>query len=606
MNIFGGLDAEAYDRSYSDLELIKRLSSYFAPYRRRMLVIAAMITIISVAGAWQTLIIAQGVDVLDRNPTTPLLLGLIAVVFITGVGNWAANWVRRRLTSRAIGDVVLQLRSNAFRAAAEHDLSFYDEFKSGRIVSRITSDTQAFGETVLLVTDLISQVIVVVILSVVLVRISIQLTWILLGFSPAVFLVALGFRRLARYVTRQGTRAMANVNSAIQEAVTGIAVAKNFRQEGAIYEEFNAINQQSYQINIRRGFVLSGVFPMLAVLAGIGTALLVYYGGLSAGQGAISVGAWYLFVSSLDRFWFPIINIAAFWSQFQAGLSAAERVFALIDAEPAVIQRASLPVGQLKGEVEFDRVCFEYSGEETVLRDFSLRVAPGENVALVGHTGAGKSSIVKLIARFYEFQEGRLLIDGQDIRSFDLRQYRKQLGIVSQVPFLFSGTVMENIRYAVPEAKLTDGEIEALARRIGGGEWLKTLPDGLQSDVGERGARLSMGQRQLVSLIRVLVQKPAIFILDEATASVDPFTETQIQEALELILAETTSIMIAHRLSTVRNADRILVLRRGEIIEEGDHQDLLFQGGHYAELYNTYFRHQSLEYIEQAREMALA
>ena len=220
---------------------------------------------------------------------------------------------------------------------------------------------------------------------------------------------------------------------------------------------------------------------------------------------------------------------------------------------------------------------------------------------LVGHTGAGKSSIAKLIARFYEFQQGRLTIDGLDIRTLDLQQYRRQLGIVSQVPFLFSGTVADNIRYALPS--VTEAEMVEMARRIGEGEWLETLPDGLHTEVGERGNRLSMGQRQLVALMRVLVQHPAIFILDEATASIDPFTEWQIQQALNLILQNSTSILIAHRLSTVKAADRIIVMEKGHIIQEGNHAALLQQGGHYAMLYNTYFRHQSLAYVEQARDL---
>jgi ATP-binding cassette subfamily B protein len=287
--------------------------------------------------------------------------------------------------------------------------------------------------------------------------------------------------------------------------------------------------------------------------------------------------------------------LAAFWSQFQQGLSAAERVFALIDASSAVVQTDSKTIPDLRGEIRFDHVSFRYSSQEQVLNDFTLTMPPGESVALVGHTGAGKSSIIKLVARFYEFQEGQIAIDGVDIRKLDLAAYRHQLGIVSQVPFLFAGTVADNIRYGRPEA--TDDEIEAMARRIGRGEWLETLPDGLNSEVGERGGRLSMGQRQLVAVVRVLVQNPNIFILDEATASVDPFTEAQIQEALNLIMSKTTAIIIAHRLSTVRAADRIIVLQKGRIIEEGSHQNLMQQGGHYAELYDTYFRHQSLEFI---------
>jgi ATP-binding cassette subfamily B protein len=222
-------------------------------------------------------------------------------------------------------------------------------------------------------------------------------------------------------------------------------------------------------------------------------------------------------------------------------------------------------------------------------------------VAIVGHTGAGKSSIAKLIARFYEFQEGQILIDGKDIRLFNLPSYRRQLGIVSQMPFLFAGSVLENIRYAAPGSSVD--EIDHLARQIGNGEWLDALPNGLETEAGERGAFLSMGQRQLVALMRVLVQKPAIFILDEATASIDPFTEWQIQQALSLILAKSTSILIAHRLSTVRSADRIVVIEKGRIIEVGNHAGLLEKSGHYATLYNTYFRHQSLSYVEESRQV---
>jgi ATP-binding cassette subfamily B protein len=594
MSIFYGLDAEAYDRVYSDRELIQRIIDYFVPHRRRVSVVALLITSIAVAGAAQPFVVARGLDLLVVSPTLGLLLGVAAIALAIGVLNWGGNWVRRRLTARVIGDVVLALRLDAFQASIKHDMSFFDEFQSGRIVSRITSDTQEFSQVVLLVTDLIGQLILVIILVVALFAISWQLTLMLLALTPLVTLLAAGFRRIARYVTRRGFRVLAEVNTAIQEAVTGISVAKNFRQEGAIYTAFERVNRQSYGVNLWRGFVLSNVFPVLNFLAGVGTAALVYWGGLTAALGGVSVGTWYLFILSVDRFWFPMINVAAFWSQFQAGLSAAERIFALIDAEPTVRQIDRQAVRQVQGEIHFDRVTFRYTDQEQVLRDFSLHIAPGENVALVGHTGSGKSSIVKLINRFYEFQSGRITVDGRDIRGFDLAGYRRQLGMVSQTPFLFSGTVADNIRYARPE--LGDADLEAVARRIGEGEWLETLSAGLYTDVGERGMRLSMGQRQLVALTRVLVQSPAIFLLDEATASIDPFTEAQIQEAMELILQSSTSILIAHRLSTVRSVDRIVVLERGHIIEEGDHESLVAHGGHYARLYETYFRHQSPDY----------
>lgn len=604
MGFFAGLNDEKYDRQYSDRDLIRRIFEYFKPQRTRLVWVIVLVVVLAAVGAALPVVVARMVDLLKEQPSLTAISLVSFTVLLIGVGLWGLNWARRSLVVRAVGDVVLDLRTRAFRAAAEHDLSFYDQFSSGRIVSRITSDTNDFGQLIVIVTDVGSQIVQAVILGVVLFRTDLKLSLMLLAFLPIIFGIAAGFRTLARRVTKRGMKAMADVNAAIKETISGISIAKNFRQEESIFKSFDESNQQSYQVNVQRGFVLSLVFPTLNALGGIFTAILVYVGGLSAAQGIVTVGAWYLFILSLDQFFFPVLNLSAFWAQIQAGLSAAERAFALIDADPNVIQTAKRDVPVLKGQIHFDNVYFQYVENEPVLAGFKLLVQPGETLALVGHTGAGKSSIAKLIARFYEFQKGQLLIDGQDIRTFDLAQYRRQLGIVSQAPFLFSGSVADNIRYAAPE--VTDEEMLRMARKIGEGEWLETLPNGLYTEVGERGGRLSMGQRQLVALMRVLMQRPAIFILDEATASIDPFTEWQIQQALNLILKNSTSILIAHRLSTVKAADRIVVMERGKMIEEGNHQGLLAQSGHYATLYNTYFRHQSLDYRPPGVEEVVA
>jgi len=602
MGFFSGLATEAYDRQYSDRELVRRISQYFKPHRRKLTWVVVFLSVIALAGAGIPLFLAASLDQISATIEGSLIWSFSAGVGFLGFMIWVATWVRRRLAAEAIGDVIMDIRLDGFRAAATHDLSFYDEHSSGRVVSRITSDTREFGDVIVLVTDLISQIALAGVLVIGMLIVNRQMSYYLLGYMPIVFLVALGFRRIARRVTRRGMQAMGNVNAAIKETVSGISVAKNYRREDGIFAEFDEANLSSFSVNLRRGFVLAMVFPTLNAVAAIGTALLLYVGGIAVAEAVITAGAWYLFFQSLDRLWFPVLNLSAFWTQLQSGLSAAERAFALIDAESNVKQNQAKKVEGLRGEIRFEQVDFQYTEQEKVLDQFDLHLQAGENIALVGHTGAGKSSIAKLVARFYEYQQGKISIDGHDIRDLDLKHYRRQLGIVSQTPFLFSATVAENIRYARPEA--SDEEIEELARSIGDGSWVETLPQGLNTRVGERGGRLSMGQRQLISLLRVLVQKPAIFVLDEATASIDPFTEWQIQQALTLILKDATSILIAHRLSTIKASDRIIVLEDGRIIEEGDHDALQARKGHYASLYNTYFRHQSLAYVEKSRSIA--
>jgi ABC-type multidrug transport system fused ATPase/permease subunit len=628
--VLDGLEAEDYDRNYGDRALVRRIGAYFRPHTRAMAGVAGMVALATLAETIVPVVISRGIDALAGNPAAQLALALAGTVLVLSTLGWFFNFLRQRLSARVVGDVVLQLREDAFAAVMERDLSFYDQYSSGKIVSRVTSDTQDFSNVVTLTIELISQLLLVTIITIVLFTINLSLALLVLAVTPIVFVAALSFRRLARWTTQRGQRATAEVNAVIQETVSGIAVAKGFRQEAAIYSDFRKTNALAYRVRLMRGLVLNTIFPTLDIISGVVTALVVYYGGRRVLGGALSNGEWFLFVQTLNIFLYPLTGIASFWSQFQQGLAASERVFALIDAESQVVQAANEPVGQLQGQIAFEHVQFRYDErqgdtetrrhgdaghadgdsrvsvspafplsvpEGWVLPDFSLAIPPGQTLAIVGHTGAGKSSLARLITRFYEFQGGRLLIDGRDIRTLDLAQYRRQVGLVPQVPFLFAGTVADNIRYGRPGASAA--EVEAVARTLGDGSWVDDLPRGLETDVGERGARLSLGQRQLVALARVLLQDPSIFILDEATASIDPFTEAQIQEGLDVVMRERTSLIIAHRLSTVRAADRIIVLRAGQIIEQGTHGQLLAQGGHYAELYNTYFRHQSLEYIEQ-------
>ncbi len=603
--IMDGLDAEAYDRSYTDRELLKRIIGYFQPHLRVMGGVAGMVLLNSLMESAFPILIAWGLNRIEgANGLTIWQQSwwLIGAIFLSGILSWTFNFFRQRYTARTVGDVVLALRNDAFGAVMARDMSFYDEFSSGKIVSRVTSDTQDFSNVVTLSLNLVSQLLQVVIIIAVLFFINVRLTLIALIIAPITVAAAMAFRRIARSTTTQARRVLAEVNANVQESITGISIAKNFRQEQRIYDEFLKVNTQSYRLSLRQGLVFSGIFPVLGAISGLGTALVLYFGGMSVIGGVVTAGAWYLFIESINLFTFPLTSIASFWSQFQLGLAASERVFALVDAEPRVVQKDNQPVVSIQGKIEFCDVDFSYNDKEQVLQDFNLTIPAGQTIALVGHTGAGKSSLGKLVARFYEFQGGALLIDDRDIRTFDLQAYRRCLGIVPQTPFLFTGTVAENIRYGNPNA--TDEEVEIVARHVGGGDWLQALPQGLETAISEQGRGISMGQRQLVALARVLLQNPSIVILDEATASIDPLTEAQIQEGLDVVLQERTAIVIAHRLSTIKAADRIIVLREGAIIEEGDHDGLMAQGGHYAELYNTYFRHQSADYMAATLEPA--
>ena len=592
-----GLEAEEYDRTYSDKFLLKRIVSYFAPYKRLMLVVIIFLIISSLTTAVQPIMVSLIITNLETNPDVLYVIFLVGIIFLFNISGWVFNYIRVLYSSRVVGNVVLDIRKAAHQSVVNHDLSFFDRNPIGKVVSRINTDSRDFGETVSLAIEVISSVVVLIILTIVMFSVDVILTFILLISFPLFLIAALNFRKFARKMTLLGQRALASVNAFTKETFSGIQIAKTFRREKSVYENFLQVNNQAYKVNLRRAFLLNSIFPTLGLIQGAITTLLIFIGSNAVIEGVVGVGQLVLFLQSINLLFFPLLVIASFWPMFQTGMAASERIFAIIDTIPLVVQSDNLKPPKLKGEIEFRNLTFQYDETRVIFDKFSLKVNPGESIALVGHTGAGKSSIAKLIARFYEFQGGDILVDGKSIRDYDLTEYRKHIGIIPQTPFLWADTVENNIKYGYESATKED-VIKALDIS-GGSEWTKSLPDGLETNVRERGSLLSMGQRQLIVFARVLLENPSILILDEATASVDPFTETQIQDALEKTIEGRSSIIIAHRLWTVRKVDRIIVLDHGKIVEEGNHEELMKRGGTYANLYNTYFRHQSLEYIEK-------
>ena len=563
-------------------------------------IVVVFLTLTSFANAFVPILLARAITLLETTGNLFSLIVLIIISLVLNILSWIFNYFRQIHSSRVIGDVVLDLRRDVDLAVLNNDLSFFDKYPTGKIVSRVNTDSRDFGRAASLFMQTTSSIFVVFIILAAMIRINSRLTIVFLLMAPLIFAVALSFRKVARRRTLLGQRALAVVNAFVQESITGIQVAKTFRQESKLYEKFNNVNIQSYQVNLSRAIVTTTIFPTLSVVQGLTLALLIYYGGSATLQGQINAGDLYLFLQSLQILFFPLLSIASFWPSFQAGLSAAERIFALIDTPPAVLQKNSLKP-KIRGEIVFDKLQFQYKEGQKVFDGFSLKIRAGESVAIVGHTGAGKSSLANLLARFYEFQEGNIRIDGISIRDFDLLHYRSCIGLIPQTPFLWADSLENNVKYGNPSA--TQEEVFWSLEQAGGADWVDDLPKGLDTNVRERGSLLSMGQRQLVSFARVLLEDPCILILDEATASVDPFTETRIQDALEQTMTNRTSIIIAHRLWTVRHVDRIIVLDHGKIIEEGNHEELMTRGGHYAKLYNKYFRHQSLEYIEQVKQL---
>lgn len=610
--VMAGLDKSDYDREYSDKELIRRIIGYFRPYKLHMLAAVIVISLGAFAAALVPVYTSDVLNGLDEDLPASDIQYLVILVLIAAVIGFVLNAMSQEITARAVQGTIVNLRKDAFDALLERDMAFFDDQPIGRLSSRVANDTNDFGQVVIMTSQFLGQLVVLFFISAILIQRSIKLMILITLFVPIIIYATLLYRKFARNISLKSSRILAKVNALIQETTSGIYVAKSFRAEEPIYDEFDEMNDASYKINLQKGIILSSIWPVITVIFNLGTAVVIYFGGLmllgetnfiigiidTLPGNDLTLGDWFLFVLGLFLFFFPLMSVASFWSLFQQGLAASERVFGLIDAENKVIQSDSQIIAEPKGKIDFSNLVFAYKDDINVFDNFDLHIRGGENIAIVGHTGAGKSTIAKLISRYYEFQQGSIHIDDHDIRDLDLQEYRKHLSIISQEVFLWNGSIRENLLYGVEDQENAEEKLMGVLNKVDALDWINRLEKGLDTNVGERGGLLSMGQRQLIAFARILLRDPSILIMDEATSSVDPFTEVKIQKATNLILEGRTSIIIAHRLSTVRNVDRIIVLKEGKIIEQGNHDDLLQAGGHYAELYDTYFRHQSLEYIE--------
>ncbi|KKL26184.1 hypothetical protein LCGC14_2397830, partial [marine sediment metagenome] len=508
---------------------------------------------------------------------------------------WIMFYLRRRELGKFVPFFLEKLRMDIFNKLQEQDMSFFDKHESGRLNTRVSNDALDFGNTTILLADTVGSLLISFLTFGILLWLNRTLAIIALIAIPFVFLFVLSLRRLARVVSRGYRKAIENVNAAMVESIEGIQVCKSYGQESTVSEQFNKTNKDYF----KKGFRLTAVTHMwrllLETIASITLIIILFLGGQLVFQGKTNPGTIFMFILYLQRFFRPIMVLSTFFPQLSAGMAAYERILDIIDSEPTMKQNPNaFDIGDVKGEIEFENVDFCYREGEWVFKGLNLRIEKGEKLAIVGHTGAGKSSLVSLLARYYEFQGGSIKIDGYDIRNITLNSFRRNLGKVQQDVFLFSGTIEENIRYGRRDASNED--VLNAIKAVHTEELIEYLPQGLQTQVGERGKILSVGQRQLISFARALLTDPKILILDEATSSVDAYTEAIIQEALEVLLSGRTSIIIAHRLSTIINADRIIVMEKGKIIEEGTHQSLLAQGGKYSKLYKQYFEHQSLDW----------